>query len=199
MPRKAKDKWVGAVPIAPRFSKPHELIIPDYAIRGFIRGMLKRIQKKEVPDKKAEEVLFCIVQSFTDERFATTDEPPERLAARAENKVTLAFHIINQAHPFPIVRVHADIVTQSIAEYPYNARNLTHCELWLDQHLPEILTILHKKKVCSDKCPSGSSLPTENERRRIAKSRITAELRNRILAYYHDTTETYVRQLLAGR
>ena len=208
MPRLAKKTWMGKVPIAPRITNSEDLIIPAPVLRCFVRETLKRIpQLKRFRTAQqlmmAENFFMGALVACTDARWskACREESSEVIAAGVKIMVEKLFHRLGQKHPAELVRVHAQIVMGYVRDNPNlkNTGRRADGNLLVTEHVPKIVALMNRVQ-CSDKCARGSTPITEEGRKYIASSKTEAQLRNRILTFYHYGTSTnYIQQLLAGR
>jgi hypothetical protein len=192
MGRKVK-RFVGTTPIYPRLTENRELIVPVHAMRGWIRGMLKHFSGTQAISPRDLDILFATVQSLTDSRYANLKaEAQAAMAERLFNKFIP--HAMKQRHPFQIVRVHADIISDCLLSEGFKHRLTDSQSLWIKKRLPLFYAKLNKAQHCSEACPAGSSAIEL-----VAVSNNLGKMRNLILAHYHGTTTQNIEQLLAGR
>jgi hypothetical protein len=185
-------RFIGSTPIAPNITENQELIIPVSAMKGWINGVAKRLSGTESAHPKDADILFGTVLMLTDSQLKQL--APDDQQVRGERVFSFASRLLKQRHPFPIVRVHADIIIKFLQDEGFKRRLSANQSLWIKDRLPSLYAKLNKgDRRCSAKCPCGTSAVDT-----IVVSSDLAKMRNHILAHYHGTTTLNIEQLLAG-
>jgi hypothetical protein len=206
MSRKAKIHILSPFDLALRAKKEEPNSIPSPVVKALIAGLLshlwsldrRKTREMGLFQEEAEKMLWSHVVLATEFRLTKTEQA---LIEAVKEGVPHVFASLT-GHTYRLFAGQSDLIIgilQKASPRYSSFRGEGERQIWIKKHLPSVLAMLKQYMPCNE-CFGEMALPEDSKLKVWAETAHEGELRNNILAWFHDRmSPATIKRILATK